>query len=107
MIQYSALCIRFRLWPISGFAALLIATACTQVPELDATIPAHLRNAPYPALVPLDDALFAAPLPQVQSQEIERSLTARRDRLQSRAKGLNASVVDPEARKRMLNGVGR
>jgi len=88
-------------------AALLAVASCTQVPELDATIPDHLRNAPYPELVPLDGSLATVLPPQDQAAEIEQSLVARRDRLQGRAKALNAPVVDPVARQRMQDGITR
>lgn len=94
-----------RLWAAS--ALMLSGAACTQVPELDATIPDNLRNAPYPKLVRLDESIFAVQLPQEQSAEIEKSLAARRDRLQSRAREFDSTVVDPAARKRMQNGVNR
>ena len=96
---------RYRHW--LALAALLSGVACTQVPELDANIPDHLRKTPYPELQPLDDALFDVPLPQEQSGEINETLSARRDRLQSRARALNATVVDPAARKRMQAGVNQ
>lgn len=94
---------RYRHW--LALAALLTGAACVQAPELDANITDQLRKAPYPELQPLDDALFDVPLPQEQSAEIDETLTARRDRLQSRARALNANVVDPTARKRMQSGV--
>ena len=92
---------------LAASALLLAGAACTQVPELDASIPDNLRNAPYPKLVQLDETLFAVPRPQAQSAEIEKSLAGRRDRLQSRARALNTPVVDPAARKRMQSGVER
>jgi hypothetical protein len=105
MIRHRASHRGIRLWAAS--ALLLGGAACTQVPELDATIPDDLRNAPYPKLIRLDQSLFAVQPPQEQSAEIEKSLAARRDRLQSRARGLNSTVVDPAARKRMQDGVSR
>ncbi|PCH74412.1 MAG: hypothetical protein COC12_03705 [Rhodobacteraceae bacterium] len=103
MIRHRASPRGYRKW--LALAALLAGAACTQVPELDATIPDHLRNAPYPELQPLDDALFDVPLPQAQSAEIEKSLSARAARLQSRARALNATVIDPTTRERMETGV--
>lgn len=88
-------------------AALLSATACTQVPELDATVPDHLQNAAYPDLIPLDGSLETEQLPQDQAEQIEQSLAARRSRLQARARGLDGPVVDPAARKRMQGGISR
>jgi len=95
----------FRLWPTLVLATL--TAACTNVPELDETIPPHLRDADYPELVSLDGSLVAKQTPQEQAGQIEQSLGARRDRLQARARGLNTTVVDPKSRKRMQKGVAR
>ena len=94
-----------RLWPT--LALVTLTAACTNVPELDATVPRHLRDADYPELVSLDGSLVAKQTPRAQASEIEQSLGARRDRLQARARGLNTPVVDPESRKRMQKGVAR
>jgi hypothetical protein len=96
-----------RLCLLSTLAAQLIATACTQVPELDATVPKHLRNAAYPELAPLDASLTTPVFPQDQARQTEETLAARRDRLQARANALNAPVVDPTARQRMQNGINQ
>lgn len=97
----------FRYRPLLCVALLLVGAACTRVPELDATIPANLRDAPFPELVPLDEFFATAQLPQDQASEIEQSLDARRDRLQARARLLKAPLVDPAERKRMQGGVNR
>lgn len=96
-----------RLWPALFLVAGLSVTACTQVPELDATVPTHLRTAAYPKLVSLDGTLTTTRTPQDQAAQIEQSLAARRDRLQARSKGLDRRVVDPVSRKRMQSGVNR
>lgn len=67
---------------------LMAIAGCTNVPKLDATIPDHLRNADYPKLVRLDEEFSTAQNPQEQADEIEKSLEARRRRLQSRARQL-------------------
>ena len=100
-------CFSSRLCPALACAALLSATACTQVPELDAAVPGHLRDAPYPDLVSPDRLLGMSQSPLDQAGQIEQSLAARRDRLQARARELNAPVVGPDARKRMQSGVNR
>lgn len=93
------------LW--SYLALITLTASCTNVPELDATIPGHLRDADYPELVSLDGSLTAKQTPQEQAEEIEQSLGARRNRLQARARKLNTPVVDPQSRTRMQNGVTR
>jgi hypothetical protein len=67
---------------------LMAIAGCTNVPKLDATIPDHLRDADYPKLVRLDGEFSTAQKPQEQAEEIEKSLEARRRRLQSRAQQL-------------------
>lgn len=83
------------------------AAGCTQVPELDQAISDGLRDARYPALIPLDDDIFAGQDPGAEAEDIEANLTNRRDRLKSRAAGMTAPVIDPVTRKRMQAGVGR
>ncbi len=85
----------------------LVMFGCTQVPELEATIPDHLRDAPYPELIALDEAFGTVHPPREQAGRIERQLAARRARLQSRAKGLNARVLDPATRARMREAIAR
>jgi len=97
MIRQHALQSGYRLRVVLPLAALVVAVSCTNVPELDATVPAHLRDAAYPDLVPLDGSLATLRLPQDQAGEIEKSLAARRDRLQARARAMNTPVVDPDA----------
>ncbi|MFT7595615.1 MAG: hypothetical protein ACI8R4_002944 [Paracoccaceae bacterium] len=81
--------------PMAVVFLLALLTGCAQVPELDATVPDHLRDAAYPALIPLDGSLAPNVLPADAASEIEDSLAARRDRLQARAKRLNTPIVDP------------
>ncbi|MEL7260117.1 MAG: hypothetical protein AAGK69_01990 [Pseudomonadota bacterium] len=81
--------------------ALLIA-GCTQFPELDATIPAAVEAAPFPALVPLEPLLAANAAvvedPQATTQTLEgrvSALRARASRLQDRP------VIDAGTRARL------
>lgn len=106
MIWHRTIRKEIRPW-LAATITILVVSACTEVPELDSTIPGHIRKAPYPKLVPLDRALISAPLPQVRSEELEKSLAARQARLQARARDLNSPVVDAASRKRMQDGVGQ
>lgn len=123
MIWHSSPPSALRLWPglfrpvllTALLSALLSAASCTQVPELDTAVPDHLRHAAYPQLVTLDKSLTTPVWPRQKAEQIEQTLTARRERLQARARELNAPlvaplvdpVVDPAARQRMQNGVTR
>ena len=88
MIIRSTAQVHTRVWRALCLIGLLGTAGCTNVPELDATIPDHLRDADYPKLVRLDDVFATAQNPQEQAEEIEKSLEARRRRLQSRAQRL-------------------
>ncbi|MDK3019482.1 hypothetical protein [Pseudodonghicola flavimaris] len=73
---------------------LLTATACTPVPELEDRITGDLRATPYPALVPLDQALAQqAPAPQA-AEDLETQMRARQARLDARAARLRNRPVD-------------
>ncbi|MEX0367669.1 MAG: hypothetical protein AB3N22_16490 [Ruegeria sp.] len=88
--------------PVLSRAIVLIALAgCTQVPALDERLTPDLRNAPYPRLIPLDDALGPPHNPQQEASELEDQLTARRDQLAARARLLQTPVVDDAARDRL------
>ena len=93
-----------RLVPL---AAALWLAGCIEVPELDATVPDSLRDADYPALLPLDPSLFAGDTPEQEAAAIKQDLAARRERLQRRADALGAPVIDAETQARMQGGVNR
>lgn len=97
----------FRLLRPAAFALLAgpMLAACTDIPELDATVPAHLKQADYPALVPLDGLLTPLPPPQEQADALRAELETRRDGLQQRARQMNAPVVDDATAARMRRGV--
>ncbi|MCA0869619.1 hypothetical protein LCL97_02160 [Seohaeicola saemankumensis] len=94
--------------PVLIAAALLSGVAgCTQVPELNDTVTDDLSSSKYPALVPLAPTLGTRPAPQDEAERLESSLNGRRDRLKSRASGLQAGIIDEKTRKRMREGVAR
>ncbi len=86
-------------------AALLLAAACTRVPELEERVSGSLQSADYPALLPLDIAAPQLETPEEEAQRIQDQLDGRREGLQSRARQLNAPVLDGPSRKRMQDGV--
>lgn len=99
--------VQLRLHALIATALLCGAVACTQVPELDDTVTDDLRDSKYPALVPLGPALGTLPAPEDEAARLESELTARRDRLKSRASGLQTQIIDENSRKRMRDGVAR
>ncbi len=80
--------IHTRGWLALCLIGLLGTAGCTNVPKLDATIPDHLRDADYPKLVRLDEVFATTQNPREQAEQIEKTLEARRRRLQSRAQRL-------------------
>ncbi|MHA6262476.1 hypothetical protein ACXYMO_04675 [Arenibacterium sp. CAU 1754] len=84
------------------FAAL---AGCTQVPEIGDRVPVGLTDAPYPALVPLDDSLTTPQDLRGAAQEVEESLATRVQRLKSKALNLQTPVVDEKTQTRMQQGV--
>jgi len=104
MVRQPSLFVR-TLFRAAAVLAVLALGACTEVPELEALETRALRDAPYPALIPLDPSLFSEPAPEDEADELEEGLSARMDRLQGRARRLNAPVIDEPTRKRMKAGV--
>jgi len=79
---------------IALLTALSLAPACTPVPELNDTVTADLRAAPYPALIPLEPALAQnAPEPQ-KAEELEQQMQARQAALNARAQRLRTRAVE-------------
>lgn len=74
--------------------ALLMIAACTQVPELNERIGPDLRDASFPRLVPLDEALGPPADPEGEAQAVQKSLEARRDALAQRARRLQQASHD-------------
>ena len=91
------------------FALALLATlgllACTDVPELDATVPAHLEKADYPPLVSLPSDQFSTAPPEDEAEKLRNNLEGRRNALERRSRDLSEPVIDPETRARMKEGV--
>lgn len=77
-----------KLLQLTGFLALAAAAACTRVPELEDRLTPDLRDAPYPALLPLGSALAPLPPPRQEAEALEQELDARSRRLQQRAEAL-------------------
>jgi len=100
---------RYRLFVPALCAALaqLSVVGCTNIPELDATVPDHLEDADYPSLAPIETLLVPMRDPLEQTGDLQSELQARRDSLQRRAKRLNAPVVDEPTQARMKAGIVR
>ena len=90
--------------PLAPLLPVLGLCACASFPELDGTVPAHLEEAQYPKLVPVEPLLAAAEEVQI-TPETESTLMARANALRARAARLRGSVVDRGTRARMRAGV--
>lgn len=78
-----------------GLALLAMAAGCTRaVPELDETRTDALRDAPYPALIPLGPALAANAAEPDSAEMLEREMAARRALLNARAARLRAARAE-------------
>jgi len=83
------------------------ATACVDVPELGDRVSPALNRANYPALVPIEQLLGPATPVREEAETLANQLDARRARLQRRADALQGTIVDPETRARMSEGVAQ
>lgn len=90
-------------------AALILfgAVACVDVPELGERVSPALDRADYPTLVPIERLLEPATPVREEAETLANQLDARRARLQRRADALQGTIVDPETRARMSDGVAQ
>ena len=73
-------------------AVFLIGLAgCTQVPELGERVPDGFKQAPYPRLIPLEQALGPPPNPARDAETLEETLNNRRNALTRKARALQAN----------------
>ena len=86
------------------FLTVLVLSACSSFPELDATVPAHMEQADFPRLVPVEPLLAASEEVQI-TPETESGLMARANALRARAARLRGPIVDHGTRARMRAGV--
>ncbi|WP_424833202.1 hypothetical protein [Ruegeria sp.] len=61
---------------------------CADIPELEGSEAASLRQAPYPRLIPLDDTLGTPIDPISEAETVEDDLIARSDALAQKAEAL-------------------
>lgn len=79
-----------RAWPLFILCASLVA--CTQFPEVDASIPPAVQAADYPTLLPLD--LTLADSSEIDTEATQNALNARVASLRARASALRARSID-------------
>ncbi len=86
------------------FAALL--GACSDFPQLDDAVSSAAKNAPYPSLIPMDQALANAQDVQITDQTIS-TLNGRVNGLKRRATRVSRPVIDTETRNRLQDAINR
>ncbi len=89
---------------MAGLVLAAALAACSDMPELNGTVPAHLESADFPDLIPLEPILAGAEDVQITDQT-SAGIAARVSRLRNRAARLKHSVVDQGTRARMRDGV--
>ena len=67
---------------------VVVAVACTRVPEIEDRLSPNMRSASYPPLLPVDQLVTPLPVPEEQSSDLEQEMAARTARLQARAEKL-------------------
>lgn len=77
---------------VAVFSCLLLCAACAQVPELDDHVTPAARQAPYPALVPLDPLLQDASDTRITDQT-DDALRARAAALRARARAMQQATT--------------
>ena len=86
------------------FAALL--GACSDFPQLDDAVSPAAKTAPYPSLVPMDQALANAQDVQITDETIS-TLNGRMNGLKRRATRAKRPVIDTETRTRLQDAIKR
>ena len=95
-----------RLRPAVFAALIMIVTGCSQFPELDDAVDDSTREAPYMALVPVENLQRRIDDPRIED-DTQSTLEARAAQLKGRAARLRGTVIDDGARQRMADGVTR
>ncbi|MGK7752022.1 MULTISPECIES: hypothetical protein [unclassified Roseovarius] len=93
-------CPRRLIRRLPALALAFALSACTQFPELDGATSRETRNAPYPALLPVEDLRARVAEPRVTDRTAP-SLEARVAALRARAARLRGSVIDGASRARL------
>lgn len=81
-----------------------ILAGCSQFPALEDSVSPAAKNAPFPALVPVED-IQARAAPEAITPETLPGVEARVARLKARASRLRGSVLDRPSRERLAQPV--
>ncbi len=89
-----------------AFTFVALLGACSDFPQLDDAVSPAAKNAPYPSLVPIDQALTNAQDVQITADSVS-TLQARLNGLKTRATRAKRPVIDTETRKRLQDAIDR
>ena len=87
------------------FTLLAALPACTEFPQLDATVSPQQANAPFPEFVPLAPILAQANASSGAAELANTDIEPRLANLRARAARLRGPVIPAAIRARMLRGV--
>ncbi|SHF22691.1 hypothetical protein SAMN05444279_12231 [Ruegeria intermedia] len=80
--------------PLPVLFLVALAAGCTNIPELQGREAAAVTDAPYPRLIPLDEAL-GPPVDVVsEAADLSKNLTERKKSLRQRANRLQNTPID-------------
>lgn len=94
---------RFALFFLA--TAALALSACTQFPDLEHTRTDALKDAEYPALVPIEPILAAIEPPGTLPDETTAGINTRLAALRGRAEGLRGDVLSADDKRRLAEGL--
>lgn len=84
---------------------IAMLAACTQFPELDATVAPELENAAYPELLPLEPILAHASTDSIDPVQAQSDLQGRLAGLRARADRLRGGVLTGAEKQRLERGL--
>lgn len=90
--------------PLPACLALILLAACAEPYPLAPDLAASGADAPYPALVPVEQISAQVP-PVTTTAATSEAIGSRADRLRARANRLRGPVIDTRTGERMRRGV--
>ena len=89
-----------------AFTIVALLGACSDFPQLDDAVSPAAKNAPYPSLIPMDQALANAQDVQITDETVS-TLNGRLNGLKNRATRAKRPVIDDETRNRLQDAIDR
>ncbi|AXX98347.1 hypothetical protein [Profundibacter amoris] len=89
-----------------AFTFVALLGACSDFPQLDDAVSPAAKIAPYPSLIPIDQALTNAQDVQITDESVS-TLKGRMNGLKNRTTRAKRPVIDTETRKRLQDAIDR